>query len=187
MQFATYGWALRREIERPICSRGSAFLFSDCNYSESLVASAATAATSAAVVAAASTSAAATGTTLLRLEAVAAEYRTIASGFKRNSGLLAAARTNYCCSRSCARAITAAPASAITASAATTVPTAATTSLVGFLGLSAGLAALRRRISTFLEERLVSSSKCKFPSAVATGKLQISSHCVSPFSVCETP
>lgn len=176
------------EIERPVYFFADRpFWFWVCNYSGSLVASAATAATSAAVVAAASTAAtAATSTALLRLEAVAAEYRTIAPGFKRNRGLLAAARTNYRSSRGCARAITA-PASAITAAATTTVPTAATTSLVGFLGLSAGLAALRRRISTFLEERLVSSSKCKFPSAVATGKLQISSHCVSPFSVCENP
>jgi hypothetical protein len=58
---------------------------------------------------------------------------------------------------------------------------ATSASLVGLLGLSARLAALRRRISPFLEERLVSSSKCKFPSAVATGKLQISSHWCFPF------
>jgi hypothetical protein len=144
-----------------------------------------TATTAATVVAAASTAATTAGTTLLRLETIAAEYRTITSRLKRNRSLLAAARANYCCSRGCTRAITTAPA-AVAASAATK-STAATTSLVGLLGLSARLAALRRRISPFLEERLVSSSKSKFPSAVATGKLQISSHCGSPFSVCENP
>jgi CHAT domain-containing protein len=67
-----------------------------------LVTSAAAAAASAAVVTAASTTAAAAGTALLRLEAVAAEDRTIASRFKRNRSLLAAARTNYRGSRGCA-------------------------------------------------------------------------------------
>jgi CHAT domain-containing protein len=62
-----------------------------------LVASAAAAAATAAVIAAASTTAA--GTALLRLEAIAAEYRTIASRFKRNRSLLAAARANYSSSR----------------------------------------------------------------------------------------
>jgi len=146
-----------------------------------LVATAATTTASAAVVAAASTTAAAAGTTLLRLEAVAAEHRTIASRFKRNRSLLAAARTNYCGSRCGTSAITAAPAAAVAATAATTEAATAASGLVGLLGLSAGLAALRRRISTFLEERLVSSSKSKFPSAVATGKLQISSHWCFPF------
>ncbi len=152
----------------------------------SLVATAAATATSAAVIPATSAAASATArTTLLCLEAVAAEYRTIAPGLERNRRLLATARADNCRSRGCAGAITA-TAAAVAASAATK-STAATTSLVGLLGLSARLAALRRRISTFLEERLVSSSKSKFPSAVATGKLQISSHCVSPFSVCENP
>jgi hypothetical protein len=118
----------------------------------------------------------------LRLEAVAAKDRTIASRFKWNGGLLAAAGTNYRGSSGCACGVTTA-ASAITASASATKTSATTTGLVGLLGLSARLAALRRRISPFLEERLVSSSKCEFPSAVATGKLQISSHGISPFSV----
>jgi hypothetical protein len=151
-----------------------------CNFDSRLVASAAAAATSAAVIAAASTTAAAAGTALLRLEAIAAEYRTIASRFKRNRSLLAAARANYRSSSCGTRAITTAPA-AVAATAAATESTTATSGLVGLLGLSAGLAALRRRISTFLEERLVSSSKSKFPSAVATGKLQISSHWCFPF------
>jgi hypothetical protein len=115
----------------------------------------------------------------LRLEAIAAKYRTIASRFKRNRSLLAAARTNYRSSCGGTRAITTAPAAV--AATASTETAAATSGLVGLLGLSAGLAALRRRISTFLEERLVSSSKSKFPSAVATGKLQISSHWCFPF------
>jgi hypothetical protein len=112
----------------------------------------------------------------LRLEAIAAEYRTIASRFKRNCGLLAAAGANYC--RSCGGAgAIATAASAVRATAAK----ATTTGLIGFLGLSARLAALRRRISTLLKERLVGSSKCEFPSAVATGKLKISSHLVPLF------
>jgi len=166
-----------RKGQAAICRLAPSVL--DCNFGLRLVASAAAAAATAAVIAAASTTAAAAGTALLRLEAIAAEDRTIASRFKRNRSLLAAARANYRSSRGGARAITTAPA-AVAATAATTEP-AATSGLVGLLGLSAGLAALRRRISTFLEERLVSSSKCKFPSAVATGKLQISSHWCFPF------
>jgi hypothetical protein len=115
----------------------------------------------------------------LSLEAVAAEYWAIASGLERNGGLLATAGTNYRGSCGCARAITTAPAAV--AATATTESAATTSGLIGLLGLSAGLAALRRRISTFLEERLVSSSKCKFPPAVATGELQISSHWCFPF------
>ena len=163
--------------QRPI--RNARIGLSGCNFELRLVAAAAAAA-SAAVVAAASTAAATAGTTLLRLEAITAEHRTIASRFKRNRSLLAAARANYRSSRGCARAITTAPA-AVAATAAATESTTATSGLVGLLGLPAGLAALRRRISTFLEERLVSSSKSKFPSAVATGKLQISSHWCFPF------
>jgi len=167
----------KRKSQPAVCR--SAFSFFGCNFELRLVATAAAAAASAAVIAAASTTAAAAGTALLRLEAVAAEYRTIASGFKRNRSLLAAARANYRSSRGCARAITTAPAAV--AATAPTESTAAASGLVGLLGLSAGLAALRRRISSFREERLVSSSKCKFPSAVATGKLQISSHWCFPF------
>jgi hypothetical protein len=152
----------------------------------SLVTSAASAAAAAVIAAAsAATAGATTCAALLCLEAIAAEYRTISSGLKRNSGLLAASGADYCRSCGCAGAIATA-ASAVAASAATAKASSAT-GLVGLLGLSARLAALRRRISPFLEERLVSSSKCKFPSAVATGKLQISSHGVSPFSVCENP
>ena len=157
--------------------------FSVDNSKKQLVASAASA-TAAAVIATSASAAATAGTALLRLEAIAAEYRTIASGLKRNRGLLAASGTNYGRSSGCARGVTAASAS-VTASA--TAAVAATSGLVGLLGLSARLAALRRRISPFRKERLVSSSKCKFPPAVATGELQISSHCVSPFSVCENP
>jgi hypothetical protein len=141
------------------------------SYRIDLVASATAAATSATVIAATSTTAAgaAAGTTLLRLEAIAAKYRTIATRFKRNGGLLAATRANYRSSRACARTIPAAATTTVAASAATAKAAATSSSLVGLLGLSARLAALRRRISPFLEERLVSSSKCKFPSAVATG------------------
>jgi hypothetical protein len=149
-----------------------------------LVASAATAAASTAVVAAASTAAASAGTALLRLEAIAAEDWPIASGFKGNRGLLAAAGADNGRSRGGSRGVTAS-ASAITASTTAGVAPA-TSGLVGFLGLSARLAALRRRISPFLEERLVSSSKSKFPSAVATGQLQISSHCVPLFQFVKT-
>jgi CHAT domain-containing protein len=82
--------------QRPI--RYARIGLSGCNFELRLVATAAAAAT-AAVIAAASTAAAAAGTALLRLEAIAAEYRTIASRFKRNRSLLAAARTNYRSSR----------------------------------------------------------------------------------------
>jgi hypothetical protein len=154
----------------------------------SLVTSTASAA-AAAIIAATSASAAGATTcaAFLRLEAIAAEDRTIAPGLERNRSLLAAARTNYRCSRCGTRAITTTAPAAVSASPAAAITAATTAGLVGLLGLSARLAALRRRISPFLEERLVSSSKCKFPSAVATGKLQISSHGISPFSVCENP
>ena len=164
------------QLKRPI--RSSQIGLLGCNFELRLVASAAAAA-SAAVIAAASTTAAAAGTALLRLEAVAAEYRTISARLKRNRGLLAAAGTHDCCSCGCTRAITTAPAAVAATASTKTAPAAS--GLVGLLGLSARLAALRRRISTFLEERLVSSSKSKFPSAVATGKLQISSHWCFPF------
>jgi hypothetical protein len=164
------------KIKRPICF--SQIGLSTCHCLERLVASAATAAASAAVIAATSTTAAAAGTALLCLEAIAAEYWAIASGFEGNRCLLAAAGTDNRCSCGGAGAIATA-ASAVAASAA--AKAAASAGLVSLLGLSARLAALRRRISPFLKERLVSSSKCEFPSAVATGKLQISSHGGSPF------
>jgi hypothetical protein len=131
-------------------------------------------AASAAVIATSASTAPTAG--LLRLEAVAAENRTIASGLKRNRGLLAAAGANH--SGSCGRALAVSAAAAIT-----TTVTASTATLVGFLGLPAGLAALGRGITSFLEERLVGSSECEFPPAVATGKLQISSHCLPRFDV----
>jgi hypothetical protein len=155
--------------------RPFSFVFS---YRLGLVTSPATAAATAAVVAASAATTAASGAAFLCLEAVATEDRTIAPGFEGHRGLLSASGADNRRSRGCAGAITAS-ASAVAASAAK----AATTGLIGLLGLSARLAALRRRISPFLEERLVSSSKCEFPSAVATGKLQISSHGISPFSV----
>jgi hypothetical protein len=171
----------------PKLRRESALVFVSMDLRGSLVTSAASAA-AAAIIAAASASAA--GTTacaaLLCLETIAAEDRTIAPGLERNRSLLAAARTNYRCSCCGTRAITTTAPAAVSASPAA-ITAATTAGLVGLLGLSARLAALRRRISPFLEERLVSSSKCKFPSAVATGKLQISSHGISPFSVCENP
>ena len=83
------------QLKRP--TRNAQIGLSGCKFELRLVATAAAA--SAAVIAAASTTAAAAGTALLRLEAIAAEDRTIASRFKRNRSLLAAARTNYRSSR----------------------------------------------------------------------------------------
>jgi hypothetical protein len=128
-----------------------------------LVTSAATAAT--VIAATAATTAASTSTTtaaFLRLEAVAAEDRTIAPGLERHGGLLAAAGADY-------RGSGAGSAGAIATTTAAAVSTTAATSLIGLLGLSTWLAALGRRVSPFLEESLVSSRKSKFPPAVATG------------------
>jgi hypothetical protein len=86
-------------------------------YSGSLVASAASAAATAAVVATTAPTSAAAGTALLCLEAVAAEDRTIAPGFKRNGGLLAAARANDSRSR-CGAAGVSTTASAVVAATA---------------------------------------------------------------------
>jgi hypothetical protein len=65
--------------------------------------------------------------------------------------------------------------------AALVAATAAT--LVALSGLTTGFAAFRRGIAAFLEERLIFAGKGEFPTAVATGKLQISRH-VSPRRCC---
>lgn len=114
----------------------------------------------------------------LCLKAVAAENRTIAARFEGNSRLLAAAGAGHCCAG--AGALRVSTAAAI---GAATVTTAATG--IGLLGLPAGLAALGRGVSPFREERLISSRKCKFPPAVATGQLQVT-HCIPRFDL-ESP
>ena len=131
-----------------------------CHDTRLLVTSAASAAAVIATTAAATAASTTTTAAFLRLEAIAAEDRTIASGFERNGGLLAAAGADHCGSG-------AGRAGAI--AAATAVSTPAATGLIGLLSLSAWLAALGRGVSPFLEESLVSSRKCKFPPAVATG------------------
>jgi hypothetical protein len=114
----------------------------------------------------ASAAAAAAGATLLRLVAIAAVDRTIATRLKRHGGLLAAPGAHHCSSSGFGPLVSAAaPASA----------------LFVFLCLTAGFAALGCGIPALLEERLVFARKGEFLTAVATGELQIASHGESSF------
>ena len=100
----------------------------------------ASAAAAAAIVAATSATTTATAA-LLGLKAIAAKDRTIATGLKRNRGLLAAAGAGDRGGDSGATAAVSATA-AVDAAAATTEP-AATAALISLLGLTAGFATLR--------------------------------------------
>ena len=82
-------------------------------------------------------SAAATAAAFTRLVAVPAKDRTIATRLKRHCCRLAATRTNHRCSLCWSRTVAGAP-------------------LIVFLCLTAILATLWGRITTFLEERLIS-------------------------------
>jgi hypothetical protein len=93
----------------------------------------------------------------LGLVAVAAVDGAIAARLEGNGGLLSAAGANDgCAARFCA----------LVASAS-----ASPTCLLVLLRLAARFAALGRRVSALLEERLIFASKRKFLSAVATGEL----------------
>lgn len=93
------------------------------------------------------------------LIAVLAVDGTVAPGLERNRGLLSTSGTGYGCPLRC---------TALIASTAAR--------LFRFLGLTASLTALRRRITTFAEELLVLGGKTKGLSAIAAHELLISSH-----------
>jgi len=94
---------------------------------------------------------AATTRAFARLVAVPAKHRTIAARLERHSCRLAATRTNHRCSCGRSRTVAGAP-------------------LVLLLCLTASLATLRGRITTFLEERLISSGEGEVLPAIAARK-----------------
>jgi len=108
---------------------------------------------------------------LPRLVAIPAKHRTIAARLKRNCCWLAATRTNHRCTLCWSR-------------------TVAGTPLVVLLCLTATLATLWGRITTFLKERLISSGEGKVLPAIAARKLNISGHgsprgdCTAQFVFC---
>ena len=110
-------------------------------------------------VAAARTAAATTATAaaLARLVAIPAEDRAIATRFKRHCCRLTATRTNHRCSLCRSRTVAGAP-------------------LIVLLCLTAILATLWGRITTFLKERLISSGEGEVLPAIAARKLNISGH-----------
>ena len=106
--------------------------------------------------AAARTSAAAAAA-FARLVAVPAKHRAIAARLKRHSCRLAATRTNHRCSLCRSRTVAGSP-------------------LIVLLCLTASLATLWGRVTTFLKERLISSGEGKVLPAIAARKLNISGH-----------
>ncbi len=114
--------------------------------------------------AAAARTSAATTAALARLVAIPAEDRAIATRFKRHCCRLAATRTNHRCSLCRSRTVAGAP-------------------LVVLLCLTAILATLWGRITTFLKERLISSGEGEVLPTIAARKLHISGH-VSPRGDC---
>jgi len=107
--------------------------------------------------AAAGASATTTAAALTRLVAVPAKDRAIATRFKRHCCRLSATRTNHRCSLCRSRTVAGAP-------------------LIVLLCLTAILATLWGRITTFLEERLIRSGEGKVLPAIAALKLNISGH-----------
>jgi len=95
--------------------------------------------------------AAACAAAFTRLVAVPAKHRPIATRLKRHCCRLAATRTNHRCSCGRSRTVAGAP-------------------LVLLLCLTAILATLRGRITTFLEERLICSGEGKVLPAIAARK-----------------
>ncbi len=91
------------------------------------------------------------------LVAVPAEDGTIATRFKRHCCRLAATRTNHRCTLCRSRTVAGPP-------------------LIVLLCLTAILATLWGRITTFLKERLISSGEGKVLPAIAARKLNISGH-----------
>ena len=94
---------------------------------------------------------------LARLVAIPAEDRAVATRFKWHCCRLAATRTNHRCSLCRSRTVAGAP-------------------LIVLLCLTASLATLWGRITTFLKERLISSGEGKVLPAIAARKLHISGH-----------
>src|ERR1039457_6413355 len=103
------------------------------------------------MAAAARTAAATTAAAFARLVAIPAEHRTIATRFKRHCCRLAATRTNHRCSLCRSRTVAGPP-------------------LVVLLCLTAILATLWGRITTFLKERLISSGEGEVLPAIAARK-----------------
>jgi hypothetical protein len=99
-----------------------------------------------------------------RLITVPAEDRTIATRLKRHCCRLAATRTNHRCSLCRSRTVAGSP-------------------LIVLLCLTAILATLWGRITTFLKERLISRCEGEVLPAIAARKLNISGH-VSPRGDC---
>src|ERR1017187_9018391 len=95
--------------------------------------------------------AATTAAALARLVAIPAKDRAIATRFKRHCCRLAATRTNHRCSLCRSRTVAGAP-------------------LIVLLCLTAILATLRGRITTFLKERLISSGEGEVLPAIAARK-----------------
>ena len=116
------------------------------------------------LTAASARSSAATAAALARLVAIPAKDRAIATRFKRHCCRLAATRTNHRCSLCWSRTVAGAP-------------------LIVLLCLTAILATLRGRITTFLKERLISRCEREVLSTIAARKLNISGH-VSPRGDC---
>jgi hypothetical protein len=104
-------------------------------------------------------SAATTRASLTRLKAVLAVHGTVAPGLKWNGGLLSASGADHRCTPRF-----------------TAVAAATAAGLFVLLGLTAGLAALGRRITTFAEEVLILSGKRECLPAIAAHKLLIFSH-----------
>ncbi len=94
------------------------------------------------------------------LEAGLAIHGTVPARFEWNGGLLSAPGTDHACT--------------LRSSALISAATAAR--LLVLLGLAAGLAAFRRRVSALTEEILILRRKCEGLPAIATEELLIFSH-----------
>jgi hypothetical protein len=99
----------------------------------------------------------AAATALARLVTIPAVDRSVATRFKWHCCRLAATRTNHRCTLCRSRTVAGPP-------------------LVVLLCLTASLATLWGRITTFLKERLISSGEGEVLPAIATRKLNISGH-----------
>jgi hypothetical protein len=110
---------------------------------------------------------------LTRLIAIPAKHRAIATRFKRYGCGLATSRTNHRSTLRWSRTVTGTPAT-----------------LIVLLCLTASLAPLWGRITTFLKERLIRRGESKVLPAVTTRKLHISGHgsprgdCTAQQAVC---
>ncbi len=103
--------------------------------------------------------AASTAAAFARLVAIPAKHRAIATRLKRYGCRLATSRTNHRSTLRWSRTVTGAPAT-----------------LIVLLCLTASLATLWGRITTFLKERLIRSGESEVLPAVTARKLHISGH-----------